>query len=216
MQAQSGTTGDLQAFKREGEAKQKYYQFWGIKFASTPNSCELLTHDFLIYYHVSYLGNLALVRKMLSSFFSMVHPLYFVPSVAFPESFNSTLYFLTPVIADTSACFFFSSASWFCSLIIWIADCQCISKEIKNSSLSSSSLLLVLCCAAALLCQSLQFHCPVLQPLLSAHGLHHFFSLAWLPSFFCFSKTLYYIFPHHLWSLTHFTPLFWTRWVELK
>lgn len=32
---------------REREKKNKsYYQFWGIKFASTPNSCELLTQEF--------------------------------------------------------------------------------------------------------------------------------------------------------------------------
>lgn len=144
----------------------------------------------------------------------MDHPLSFVPSVAFPESFNSTLSVLTPIIVDTSACFFFSSASCFCSLILWIADCQCTSKKVKNPSPSSSALRLVLCCAP-LLCQPLHFHCQVLQDLLSAHGLH-FFSLAWLPSFFRFSKTLYYIFSHHLWSLTHFILLFWTRWVELK
>lgn len=111
--------------------------------------------------------------------------------------------------------FCLSSASCFCSLIIWIADCQCISKKVINLSLYSSALLLVLCCAPPL-CQPLHFHCRVLQALLSAHGFHHFFSLAWLPSSFCFSKTLYYIFPHHLWSLTHFILLFWTRWVELK
>lgn len=163
---------------------------------------------------MSSLGNFALQRKMLSSLSSTDHPLYFVPSVPFSESQFYTFLF-SPIIIDASACFFLSSASCFCSLIIWIADCQCISKKVINLSLCSSALLLVLCCAPPL-CQPLHFHCRVLQALLSAHGFHHFFSLAWLPSSFCFSKTLYYIFPHHLWSLTHFILLFWTRWVELK
>lgn len=118
---------------------------------------------------------------------------------------------------DTSPHFFLLICILFLLLLTCIAHfaTNAFLKKGKNLSPSSSALLLVLW-HAPLLCQPLRSHGCVLQPLLSAHGLHHFFSLTWLSSSFSFSKTLHYVFPHHLWSLTHFILLFWTYWVELK
>lgn len=93
--------------------------------------------------------------------------------------------------------------------------CKCIAENGRNLSPSSLSVLLVLWQVPPL-CPPLHFHYSVLQPLLSAHGLHHLFSLTWLPSSLSFSKPLHYVFPHHRWSLTHFIILFWTYRVELK
>lgn len=117
---------------------------------------------------------------------------------------------------DTCPYFFFSSASCFCSLLRCIPHFTANAFLKRRKPISLSSALLFILWHAPILCQPLHFRCCVLQLLLSAHSLHHFFSLASFSSSFSFSKTLHYTFPLHLWSLTHFILLFWTYRVELK
>lgn len=129
-------------------------------------------------------GELCMLKKMLNSLclpWAVLCAWTHLPLFSEPFQFCALLFIIIIMVVITLMLlpiFFFLSSSWFCSLLTCIAHFTAIVflKKEKNLSPSSSALLSVLW-HAPLLDQPLHFHCCVLQPLLSTHGLHHFFHL---------------------------------------